>query len=61
MQKQYVRASFSFGNRMSQGQVPTLSQFEIHYAGQCACIGIKYVHLDFQVSRPTYITCVYLQ
>ncbi|KAJ9585040.1 hypothetical protein L9F63_020614 [Diploptera punctata] len=28
-------------------QVPTLSQVEVYYAGQCACIGVKYVHLDF--------------
>lgn len=28
-------------------QVPTLSQVNVYYAGQCGCIGVKYVHLDF--------------
>ncbi|PSN32808.1 hypothetical protein C0J52_22968 [Blattella germanica] len=28
-------------------QVPTLSQTEVYHAGECSCIGIKYVHLEF--------------
>ena len=30
--------------------VPTLSHVHVYYAGECSCIGVKYVHINFVVS-----------